>query len=47
MELRVDSQGRGVYFRVSVIIIIAWCSWMSIFNVCDPRPGTVFSNAIA
>ena len=40
MELSVDSQGNGVDFRVPVMIIIAWCSWMSIFFVCELRLQT-------
>ena len=40
MELRVDGQGSGVDFRVPMMILIAWRSWMSIFGVCELRPRT-------
>ena len=40
MQLRVVSQGSGVDFRVPVMILIAWRSWMSIFGVCELRSQT-------
>ena len=40
MELKVDSQGSRVGFRVTLMILIARCSWMSIFAECKLRPQT-------
>ena len=40
MELKVNSQGSRVDFRVAAMILIARCSWMSIFAERELRPQT-------